>query len=109
MGRPRKLTDDKELELLRFIILRKRLTNRALAERYGCSEGTIRNLATGKDYRFRLKVHQANLSIPLPTRVSATDPEAAYLERPPKPDYGVYRLTWQVPINPHRVKHENTG
>lgn len=98
MGRPRKLTDAEELQVLRFIILRKRLTNLAIAERYGCSEGTIKNLATGKDYRFRMKVHQANLGIPLPTRVSATDPEGIYFEATPKPDYGrVYRLTWQVP------------
>lgn len=98
MGRPRKLTAAGELEVLRFVVLRKRLTNRALAERYHCSEGTIRNLATGKDYRFRLKVHQANLGIPLPTRVSAADQEGIYFEASPKPDYGsVYRLTWQVP------------
>lgn len=75
MGRPRALAPYEELKLLRLISLRKKLTNQALADRFGCSEGTVRNLATGKNYRLRVMAHMAGVSDRLPTRGQADRPD----------------------------------
>lgn len=75
MGRPRVLSSYEELKLLRLLALRKKLTSRALAKRFGCSEGTINNLATGKNYQLRVTAHMAGLSRFLSTRCRADQPD----------------------------------
>jgi PP-loop superfamily ATP-utilizing enzyme len=59
MGRPRKLTPDHESLIRRMVRLRRRLTNKALAARFGVSDKTIIMVASNSGARLRKKLSAA--------------------------------------------------
>lgn len=61
MGRPRKLSAETERLILLRVLLRKRLSNRALATRYGVSPATVSNIGAERGRALRAKFRGAGL------------------------------------------------